>query len=93
MYDGYHFGGNSEGIYNPLSILSYLEDVKNFEGDNYWIDSVPMNERGAFLNHIVRAKNKNKIILNLHKSFDVKELYNRREGIENNVSQTPSTDG
>ena len=33
MYDGYHFGANTEGVYNPFSLLNALED-KNF--GMYW---------------------------------------------------------
>lgn len=36
MYDGYHFSRNSEGIYNPYSLLNALSD-KMFE--NYWFES------------------------------------------------------
>ena len=32
-YDGYHFAANSQGIYNPFSVLSTLEK-KSY--DNYW---------------------------------------------------------
>ena len=33
MYNGYHFGANTEGVYNPFSLLNALED-KNF--GMYW---------------------------------------------------------
>ena len=36
MYDGYHFTKNSEGIYNPFSVVNAL-DKKEFE--NYWFET------------------------------------------------------
>lgn len=35
-YDGYHFSGNSEGVYNPYSIINALDDRKF---NNYWFSS------------------------------------------------------
>ena len=36
MYDGYHFSANSEGVYNPYSLLNAFQD-KTF--DSYWFES------------------------------------------------------
>lgn len=36
QYDGYHFSGNSEGIYNPYSVINSLSDKKL---GRYWFGS------------------------------------------------------
>lgn len=36
MYDGYHFSKNSEGVYNPFSLINALDKL---EFDNYWFES------------------------------------------------------
>ena len=36
MYDGYHFGYDSEGVYNPFSLLNSL---KNQRFDDYWFET------------------------------------------------------
>ena len=36
MYDGYHFGQNTDGVYNPFSLLNALQD-RQF--DMYWFSS------------------------------------------------------
>ena len=36
MYDGYHFGYDSEGVYNPFSLLNSL---KNQRFEDYWFET------------------------------------------------------
>ncbi|MCR4790639.1 MAG: ATP-binding protein, partial [Treponemataceae bacterium] len=36
MYDGYHFSAESEGVYNPFSLLNALADSKF---NNYWFET------------------------------------------------------
>ncbi len=36
MYDGYHFSAESEGVYNPFSLLNALADAKF---NNYWFET------------------------------------------------------
>lgn len=36
MYDGYHFSKNSEGVYNPFSLLNSLQDM---EFNGYWFET------------------------------------------------------
>lgn len=35
-YDGYHFNHNSEGVFNPFSLLKAFKEM---EADNYWFQS------------------------------------------------------
>ena len=63
-YDGYNFAGTE--VYNPLSILKY---IKEKELESYWI-----NTSGNALIMEIIANSDNRVIKDLEKLFEEKEL-------------------
>ncbi len=50
QYDGYHFGRNSVGVYNPFSLLNTL---KNRQFNDYWFET----GTPSFLVHLLQCDN------------------------------------
>ncbi|XP_065210085.1 uncharacterized protein in vnfD 5'region-like [Planococcus citri] len=79
-YDGYRFTETPVSVYNPISLLYYLNDKNVLRGLNYWIET--QNHPKTAMEALVEARMKSRsVILNLKTYYNPNTLFQPLEDV------------